>query len=534
MNAAKKNIKTLVSLLVVATLLLLIIPKPAYALSLFSFADLAYTVIGKIIFGISYIISFVLGVVVAVEAWLIQIILNINTNITNSTPVKFGFPVVLSIANLGFVLGIIVIAIATILRRETYGIKQILWKLIVMAILVNFSLVIASAILSFADNLTMYFLEGVNPAGSVAGANNGISSINNFSSALAGAFNPQKGFLGFNKLSDVKSEEDIKGFEGAFAATGSDLGKLLAPITSLLFVVFALIMIIITLGALVVMLIIRYVTLGILLILAPVAWMCWVFPALKSNWDKWWHSFLRWTFFAPVVVFFLWLGIQTSYEMNKGATGTYDFSVYKSTSNVVWASVSNLFTNIFSPVVENLMQMTILVGIMVGGLFAANALGIAFAKTAYGAAQGVGKGFSGYVARKGGGVFARAATQPPPPAGASTWSKTKYALKSPLRWGARVLPPTGRAAIQNWGTWAATSPGWAASIWNGMRTGHGTYGPKRKAQWTCQSCIPLGYPSPTVITQPNRPTNDFTCTQCGQSTNGRRAALGNPTYQNWA
>jgi hypothetical protein len=45
--------------------------------------------------------------------------------------------------------------------------------------------------------------------------------------------------------------------------------------------------------------------------------------------------------------------------------------------------------------------MTLMLGLTVGGLLAANSLGITFAKTAYGAAQGVGRGFGGYVGRQG-------------------------------------------------------------------------------------------------------------------------------------
>lgn len=51
--------------------------------------------------------------------------------------------------------------------------------------------------------------------------------------------------------------------------------------------------------------------------------------------------------------------------------------------------------------VEVIGEMIIVIGLVMGGLFAANSLGITFASTAYGAAKGVGKGFGGWVGRKG-------------------------------------------------------------------------------------------------------------------------------------
>jgi hypothetical protein len=565
MNAAKKNIKTLAPVLIVFLTLILLMPNAVFAQAglpspslvgaavgaatkgvagLLGLSNIAGSVIAWVAYVINYLIATIAGVFIALITYFIEIILQLNTHVVEATMVKSGFGVVLALANLGFVLGIIVIAIATILRRETYGIKQILWKLIVMAILVNFSLVIASAILSFADQLALYFLNSINPMNMPS---IGAGPFDSFASSIAGAFNPQRSFTGISI--NAASGTAILGGQttSLTGAAGQTVGGMLGVLVSIVFVVLFSILTVIVLASLLVMLLIRYIYLGLLLILMPLAWMCWVFPALSQYWQKWWHNFIKWTFFAPLVVFFLYLVIVTSQSMGGGGSGgiagssndpaaAFSGLGYVPSGGVQgpFTAISALVGGFTNQIVGTILQMVLMLGLTIGGLFAANSMGITFAKTAYGAAQGVGKGFSGYVARKGGGVFARAATQPPPPAGASTWSKTKYALKSPLRWGARVLPPTGRAAIQNWGTWAATSPGWAASIWNGMRTGHGTYGPKRKAQWTCQSCIPLGYPSPTVITQPNRPTNDFTCTQCGQSTNGRRAALGNPTYQNWA
>lgn len=439
--------------------------------------DIAFKVVGKAVFFVSYIISFIVGIFIAIEAWLVGAILHINTNLVNSAPVEFGFPVSLSIVNLGFVLGIIVIAVATILRYEQYGMKKILLKLVAAAILVNFSLVIAGTILNFSDQLTDYFLESVNPAGSVGGATDGLASANNFASRIAGAFNPQRMLItetGINlnplntaSTSTVNSDAgSLQKYAGTF---GNNIGAFLNLIFSIVFVVFSLILIAITLFALIIMLVVRYVYIGILLIIMPFAWLLWIFPNFQSQWHKWWTNFLRWTFFSPIVVFFLWLAIQTSAEINNGDKGSYNFAKYASDSNPALATVSNLITNIFSPVIENFLQMAIVLGLMIGGLYAANSFGITFANTAMGAVKSIGKGVGGWAGNKGrqyaGAPFRRKGSEPGAKSRAERirdWadSRTNPLLRYGAGWAARgvtrVSTVGGEDLVKEYGKHAST------------------------------------------------------------------------------
>lgn len=397
MTAKLKKIRFIAPL--VLSLILLLAPSITRAQwwNPFSLTDLAYSVIGKVFFFISWLMSLVAGVAIAVEAWILGFILEINTQIVNSPPVAVGFPIALSIANLALVFAIIVIAIMTILRMQTYGIKQTLWKLIVMAIAINFGLVIAGAILQFFDSLSFYFLNSVNPAGAPGQDTN----FTNFASALAGAFNPQKFMLdaGINEKSIIGRYQD------QVSGAGEDIGKLVTPITATLFTVFALIFIIITLGALIVMLIIRYVSIAYLLILLPLAWVSWIFPATKNHWDKWWRNFLNQAAFAPIVLFFLWIGIQTSYALSAGVAFKLQKSYVDPATNTIFDAVSRFFKELFEPVIAQLLNTSVLLGIMIGGLFAAKNMGIKFADAATGAAMGsaawFGKGVGRWSARKG-------------------------------------------------------------------------------------------------------------------------------------
>jgi hypothetical protein len=182
MKFIKKNKIILIALLVLAILIPI---TAAHAQSSF-IENIAYKAIGRFFFGISWLIGVIAGFFLMIAGWLIETFMQLNEGIVNSYVVQLGFKVTLSIANLAFVAGIIVIAIATILRKETYGIKKILWKLITAAILVNFSLVLAGDLINFSDQVTRSFMNSAFPV------DGGGTSINQFSMKMMNAFAPQK------------------------------------------------------------------------------------------------------------------------------------------------------------------------------------------------------------------------------------------------------------------------------------------------------------------------------------------------------
>ena len=62
-------------------------------------------------------------------------------------------------ANLGIIIAMIFMAIATILRIEKYSWKRMLWKILLVALLINFSLVILGIFVDISNFLSVYFLS---------------------------------------------------------------------------------------------------------------------------------------------------------------------------------------------------------------------------------------------------------------------------------------------------------------------------------------------------------------------------------------
>jgi hypothetical protein len=314
--------------------------------------------------------------------------------------VQTGFSVSLSLVNLIFVLGIIVIALATILRNQSYGIKALLWKLVVMAILVNFGLVIMAPILGFGNSLTQYFVNCIDPSsGGCTGAGSGASSFNNFATQFAGSFKPQSSMMIFNSSTDqLKSINSTQqqNATGAFSALDSTLGQMIIPVFGVGFAAINLILIFIILLVFIVLLIIRYVYIAILAVLLPFAWASWVFPSFQKHWSSWWSNFIRWTFFPPIIIFFIYLALIM---MNPGGTHigqSMNIAQYTdpSTGGTIWKSISDFLGNTFSPLVQAFLQETVLAGLIIGGMIAANSMGIKLA----GAVVSTGQKYAGQAA----------------------------------------------------------------------------------------------------------------------------------------
>lgn len=470
-------------------------------------------VIGKVTYAIGYIIAALGGILVAVEAWLITVALNVNANVFQSSVVQNGFSISLAVANLAFVLGIIVIAIATILRRESYGIKQLLWKLAVMAILVNFGLVIMAPIFGMANNMTQYFLNCVSPtAGGCSGTGSGLSSYNTFATTLVGAFNPQDSFLALTRSgSELQSSTSTSALNVTSGANGSfsisaTLVQQIIPIFGIVFLVINMGLICIVLATFFVLLIIRYLYIAILAILLPFAWAAWVFPSFSYHFEAWWKKFLQWTFFAPIVMFFIYLALQA---MATGGSFSTVVSTYAGSGNGMWGAIASFLTGGFSVVVQAFLQEILLAGLIIGGLIAANEMGIKAAGAAVNGAKAGAKAGAVWTTKRtarAGLTAASRVMQPKPRIDPATGNPyTPLTRMNRIR-GAASTWFQGKASSSS----LATKKGLANTVFSAGIKGSGLFkdfsGAHKKKEYECENCG-------NVIASTKKPTR--ACNVCG-------------------
>lgn len=198
-------------------------------------------------------------------------------------------------ANMLIALGVIGVAIATILRFRDYEAKKLLLPLIIVALLVNFSVVFVGLMID-VSNVVITRVLGQN----ASGTNDMILIIN-------GAWNNTA-----LKLPVVTTHE-------AFIYAGiNNLFTVMYFIVGLVLLIFSLILI----G--------RYVMLAFLFILSPLAFVFFVFPFpdAKKLWTSWWHHFIKWCFVGVGAGFTITLAM----DMLKTFSASNRFSVATSTS----------------------------------------------------------------------------------------------------------------------------------------------------------------------------------------------------------
>ena len=109
--------------------------------------------------------SFVGGIFVAILGKAVEFMLDLNLRTISTPAVRGGYEVTLGIANLLLVLMIIVAAVATIIRNQTYGMKALIRDIVIAAVVINFGLILASGAIGISNSLTNTFLSGVTGGG---------------------------------------------------------------------------------------------------------------------------------------------------------------------------------------------------------------------------------------------------------------------------------------------------------------------------------------------------------------------------------
>jgi hypothetical protein len=204
---------------------------------------------------------------------LFDIVLNLNISYTNEQFIYVGWKIIKDITNLFFVIALVVIGLCTAIGYQDYHAKKTLPILIAVAILINFSLVIAGFILDAANIVMNYFLSETVGIGNV------------FSNELQMIFPPG---WGQTIISSFQPETPIK---LAIAIAVNLIVSLTLFLYSILFLV-------------------RYAIIWFLVIVSPFAFFCYIFPATKQLFTKWWDTFFQWAIIGISAAFCLYLSMQ--------------------------------------------------------------------------------------------------------------------------------------------------------------------------------------------------------------------------------
>lgn len=222
---------------------------------------------------------------------------SINMDQSALDVVEGGWTVGRDVANMFFIFLTLYIGIATILQLSTYSLKSLLVTVIIIALLVNFSLVFTKVIIDASNMLALEFYSKLTTIKSSACPDPECESIG-LSAALVSGMEPQKLFnmdLGVEENISINGGVEPTLFQ-IFVIT--IMGSFL--IASAAFVLFAA-------G---VLFIARTASLWIIMMLSSLAFVAMAVPKLKTYADKWWGELFNQAFFAPAFMFLYYLVIK--------------------------------------------------------------------------------------------------------------------------------------------------------------------------------------------------------------------------------
>ncbi|MCL5667191.1 MAG: type IV secretion system protein [Patescibacteria group bacterium] len=233
---------------------------------------------------IGIVIGFLNELIYVIFYWLIAPLLEAMLSIHVYTDVFVaviypGWIVIRNVCNIVFIVALIAIAMGTLFRVESYQFRHLLVQLIIAALLINFSLVIAQAVLGLADTVQAQFLPDNLTVVRSLGRDMMLSYRDNSSGSITGVTSVSMSSLAMN---------------GTFATTVKPLFYLALALGS--FAVFA---------AITAYLVIRVVALWILLMVSPIAYAAGVLPTTSHYRSEWWGQFIKYAFFTPIMAFFL-------------------------------------------------------------------------------------------------------------------------------------------------------------------------------------------------------------------------------------
>ena len=218
--------------------------------------------------------------------------------------VNKGWEITSHLTNMFFILIFVAIAIAYILKLETFGMKKALPKLIIMALLTNFSLLFTKMIVDIGWGTQNAFFN-IFFGGNQAFATTALKPLtDNLSKILGFLTTDLAWFVGFALIPGLNVAKEA--FLALWFFTMGGWGMISEAVV---FTAFALSAGFIFL-AYALFFLFRVAVVWILAILAPLAFAAYILPATEKFFKQWLHALIQWVFFGVAAFFLLGLGIS--------------------------------------------------------------------------------------------------------------------------------------------------------------------------------------------------------------------------------
>lgn len=304
--------------------------------------------------------------------------------------VEKGWVIIRDIANMSFIFVLIYIAVKTILNMAGSDTKGLIAKVIVVALLINFSLFFAKFVIDVGNILAIQFYDKISVGGgavtdiSKGGKTFAPTQVKDISGVVASGVNAQK------LLQDKQFQEFFKKSDTSFF---ENLG-----VFFLLMLAFAVvnIMLAFVFIAAAFQFIARVLGLWVVMIMAPAAFVAYIIPGWSKWSDRWWSELIRLTFYAPVFMFVFYIALLfiTGGQQSGGgllANVSQQIQAIRA-DGTTFGTTANIIAVVF-------MNAAIVVGLLFAALKVASLMSTTLSTTIGGFIGKIGYGAGGFAGR---------------------------------------------------------------------------------------------------------------------------------------
>jgi hypothetical protein len=283
------------------------------------YSKLSRWILNPIIVGVGNLIASVLAFLVTAALALFDTVIKYTTQQSMPSAVTTVWGIVRDVMNMLFIIAIIAMSLGTILQRSDLNYKQLLPKLIISALLINFSYPIAILLINISDSLIRMLAPSM--------------PLKELGKTV---------FQGF-----ITNGNGAAGFLGWDTDTLNAIPEIIAKLVSLVFL---------TVGVLLMtaLMVIRLVGLWFIVMLSPAYFGLQVLPFTRGRSEQIKDLFIKYLIWGPVTVFFLRV--------------SFIFIIQSKNSNII-------------PPNEQWMSYVLISGFMMAGFYAAKGSGMIGAST---------------------------------------------------------------------------------------------------------------------------------------------------------
>lgn len=331
----------------------------------------------------------------------IRTVFQFGTYFGTSEGMLIAWGIMRDIANIGLLFGFIFMGVLLILNVDGGGhghghgggmsAKQAIPRLILFAVLLNFSLFASQVIIDISNAFSAQFV-------SLAGMDCTVNTSSSGGTTTSVEDCANDGISG--QILEIAGVNKIWGFDGVgLEQTLQSIGTQAYSfsVSLMLLSLFVLITAMVLLAG-AIMLIVRVVVLSLLMVTSPIGFAGMVIPGLKDLANQWWSKLISQSFFAPVYLLLIFISIKLSENLLQG------------NATLASAIIADKGVSV-SGNMQVAMVFAIVIGFMIASLIAASKMGAVGAKFATSTAANMTVGGAAWMGRRSIGVMSSRAAE---------------------------------------------------------------------------------------------------------------------------